>query len=228
MAVIEKSMGRNRDLPQLEALNFAAAAAGSAADFEHIAGVLTDLTAGAPSGTNMMGSTNNSMYIRNITLTWEANLTGAATNNFTINVNQYRAGALLVNTTSATTVVASTMAVTPASMANIAVGIQLVFSGGTGATETVTVQSVTSTTFTATFANGHSGAYAIASAPLATVTYANGTNDTKWVQRNMIVQKTNFIKGGDVLTVARVSSNATGLASPIGFLNIDWITSRPS
>lgn len=228
MALIEKSMGRNRDLPQLEGLRFAAANAGSASDFENIIVALPDLTANAPAGTNMMGSTNNSMYLRTISIVYEANLTGAATNNFTWNVNQYRGGALLVNTTSATTITAGTRTVTPASMANIYVGTQLVFSGGTGATETVTVLAVTSSTFDATFANGHSGAYAITSAPLATITYANGTNDTKWVVRNLSAAKTNFIKGGDIITLARVSSNATGLASPAGVIVLDWVTSRPA
>ncbi len=227
MASLEKSMGRNHDVPQLETLRFAAASAGSAADFEPVIVPLTDLTVGAPAGTNMMGTTNNSMYVRNITLTWEAALTGAATNNFTINVNQYRGAALLVNTASATTITAGTRTVTPTTMANIFVGTQLVFSGGTGATETVTVLAVTATTFDATFANGHSGGYALTSAPLATITYGNGTNDAKWVQRALTVQKVNFIKGGDVLTLARVSSNATGLASPAGGVVIDWVPSSP-
>ena len=66
-----------------------------------------------------------------------------------------------VNTTSATTISAGSQTVTPASMANIFVGTQLFFSGGTGASETVIVTAVTGTTFTATFANGHSGAYTI-------------------------------------------------------------------
>ena len=227
MVRISRELGRNRDLPQLESLRFAAGTAGSANDFENIVTVVPDLTVGAPAGTNMMAGTNNSMYVRNVSITWEANLTGAATNNFTLNVNQYRAGALLVNTSSSTTVVASTMAVTPASMNNIYVGVQLIFSGGTGATETVTVASVTQTTFTATFANGHSGGYTITSAPLATITYASGTNDTKWVPRTLTTQKTNFVQKGDIITVARVSSNSTGLASPAGVLVLDWANAGP-
>jgi hypothetical protein len=226
MARMIKELGRNRDLPQLEILNFAAATAGTGTDFESMIVALPDLTVNAPAGTNLIGGTNNTMYIRNISVTWGANLTGAATNNFTLNINQYRGGALLVNTTSSTTVVASTMAVTPASMANIFVGTQLIFSGGTGATETVTVQSVTATTFTATFANGHSGAYAITSAPLATVTYANGTNDSKWVPRTLTTQKVNEVRKGDVITVARVSAG-TGLASPVGMVVLDWVNAGP-
>src|SRR5438034_11612132 len=68
-----------------------------------------------------------------------------------------------VSTTSATTIVASTMAVTPASMVNIVPGLRLNISAGVGAAEDVVVTSVTSSTFTATFANGHSGAYQIVS-----------------------------------------------------------------
>lgn len=227
MARMTKELGRNRDLPQLEILNFAAANAGSASDFESMIVALPDLTVGAPSGTNLIGTSNNTMYIRNISVTWGANLTGAATNNFTINVNQYRAGAALVNTTSSTTITAGTRTVTPASMANIFVGTQLVFSAGTGATETVTVLAVTATTFDATFANGHSGAYTIVSAPLATITYASGTNDSKWVPRTLTSQKVNEVRKGDVLTFARVSSNATGLASPVGMVVIDWVNAGP-
>ena|SRR2546421_94017 len=68
-----------------------------------------------------------------------------------------------VSTTSATTIVASTMAVTPASMLNIVPGLRINVSGGTGAAEDTQVISTTSTTFTATFVNGHSGAYQIVS-----------------------------------------------------------------
>jgi len=68
-----------------------------------------------------------------------------------------------VATTTPTTIVASTMAVTPASMSGIVPGTILNLNGGTGAAEDVVVLSITSTTFTATFVNGHSGAYTISS-----------------------------------------------------------------
>lgn len=68
-----------------------------------------------------------------------------------------------VSTTSATTITAGTQTVTPASMANITPGMLLNFANGTGTAEVVTVQLVTATTFTATFVNGHSGAYTITS-----------------------------------------------------------------
>lgn len=70
---------------------------------------------------------------------------------------------LAVDTTSVTTIVAGSQVVTPASMAGIRLNQFLDISGGTGAAETVQVTAVTPTTFTATFANGHSGAYHITS-----------------------------------------------------------------
>lgn len=225
------SSWNNRDIPQIEAVTIAAASAGSAADFETMIGAVPDLTVGVPSGASFMGDQNNTMFIRNIQIVWGANLTGAATNNFTVNINQYRAGAVLVNTTSSTTITAGVNTVTPASMAGLYNGQALTFSGGTGAAETVYIYNLTSTTFQALFANGHSGAYTIVSAPLASVTYASGTNDSKWVPRNFgpttMTQKVNYIQRNDVLTFARVSSNSTGLASPVAIVQIDWIPSGP-
>ncbi|HZU01526.1 MAG TPA: hypothetical protein VFA10_17795 [Ktedonobacteraceae bacterium] len=69
-----------------------------------------------------------------------------------------------VNTTSSTTITAgSNVVVTPASMNGIYVGQKLNFANGTGTAETVVVTATTSTTFTATFVNNHSGAYTITS-----------------------------------------------------------------
>lgn len=220
MARMTKELGRNRDLPQLESTTVAAAAAGSGADFEVPILWLPNLMTGEPVGGAGINGIN-AMRIRYVGLIFMANLTGVATNNCTINVNQYRGGAILVNTTSATTITAGQMAVTPASMANIFIGTQLVFSGGTGATETVTVQSVTQSTFTATFVNGHSGAYAITSAPLVTITYASGLNETAKIAHQFPVSA-NTIMGGDILTLQRVS-NGTGLATPVMSAMIDWI-----
>ncbi len=70
---------------------------------------------------------------------------------------------LAVDTTSATTISAGSQVVTPASMTGIRLSQMLVFAGGTGAAEAVRVTALTSTTFTATFANSHSGAYHITS-----------------------------------------------------------------
>ena len=71
----------------------------------------------------------------------------------------------LVATTATTAITAGqTIAVTPASMTNIIVGMQLNISHGSGgASEDVTVLSISSTQFTATFQNAHSGTYNICS-----------------------------------------------------------------
>lgn len=215
----------NRDIPQIEGTRFLAATAGTGTDFENIFATVPDLTVGAPTGASFFGDVNNTMTIRSVQLTWEAAITGANTNNFTLNINQYRAGAVLVNTTSSNTITSGAFTVTPASMAGIYSGQALTFSGGTGTAETVYIYNVTSTTFTATFANGHSGGYTIVSAPIASITYASGTNASKWVPTAMtITQKVNYIQRNDILTVARVSLG-TGLASPNGFIQVDWLPS---
>lgn len=70
----------------------------------------------------------------------------------------------LVGTTATTSVAApGSVAITPASMANITIGMILNISHGTGTAEDVVVSAITSTTFTATFANTHSGTYNICS-----------------------------------------------------------------
>lgn len=70
----------------------------------------------------------------------------------------------LVSTTATTTVSsAGSTTITPASMTNIVPGITLNISHGTGTAEDVVVTSVTATTFTAVFANTHSGTYNICS-----------------------------------------------------------------
>ena len=85
---------------------------------------------------------------------------------FRINALQATAAAIGNNvaTTAPTTITAgNSVVVTPASMKNITVGRWLNFNGGTGAAEDIQVISVTTTTFTANFANNHSGAYVISS-----------------------------------------------------------------
>ncbi|MBX3058264.1 MAG: hypothetical protein KF770_17515 [Anaerolineae bacterium] len=71
-----------------------------------------------------------------------------------------------VNTTLGTNILPGTHTVTPASMANIYVGQQLVIGG---LTEMVTVTAVTTTTFTAVFLNGHNNTATVR----AIVIYAN-------------------------------------------------------
>jgi hypothetical protein len=209
---IDRVLGQYRDVTIPPSILVPAATAGTGTDFEHVVFALTQLATASGAAGEMP---NNRLNVRSALLTFEAAITGAATNNFTLNVWQKRSGALLVNTNSATTITAGQQTVTPASMANIVPGAQLVFSGGTGAAETVAVQSVTSTTFTAVFANGHSGGYTITSAPLATVTYASGTNEAALVphQFNVAMLAANALAPGDVITIQRVSAG-TGLASP--------------
>lgn len=211
----------NRDTPQLEGINLnAAAAQGSGADYEHAIVAMPNLAQGAPSG--LSGAIpQNAMQIRWIMLVFEANLTGAATNNVVYNVLQRRNGAFLVNTTSPTTITAGTQAVTPASMNNIFPGTKLTVSGGTGAAEVVTVASVTNTTFTATFVNGHSGAYTLVSAPLASITFSNGVNATAWVPVQLAATPNNVLLAGDVITLQRFT-NGTGIATPALTVTIDW------
>lgn len=221
MAQLSKSDGLHRDVP-LGATRFVAnAAAGSGADYEHILVVLPDLTKMAGPGQKGILPLN-AMEVRQIIWVTEAVLTGAATNNFAWQVLQKRAGALLVSTTTATAVGApGSVTVTPAAMTNIFAGTQLLVDVG-AAQETVVVTATTSTTFTATFANTHSGTWNVVSAPLASVTYASGTNEAALVPRQIAALAPNVILPGDILTFKRVSSNATGLASPAATVQIDW------
>ena len=224
MSQPDRIYGKHRDIPNLPTINVNLSVAGGVStDFEHVIymtpKLIQSLTTGEAGDVPI-----NSQNVRYVMLNFESNLTGANTNNFTLNIVQRRAGAILVNTTSATTVVTGVNTVTPASMANIQVNSQLVFSGGTGATETVTVQSVTATTFNANFANGHSGAYTITSAPLATITYASGTNETAFVthQFTVPINYSNAILPGDVVTIQRIS-NGTGLANPPFTVGLDLV-----
>lgn len=218
---LARALGRNRDVPQLEAYSGVAVAAGSAADFEHVITTIPDLTSGAPSGA-VGDIASNSMRIRFATLTFEAAITGAATNNCTFNFRQYRGGSLVATTTASTAVgAAGSVTITPASMAGIFVGQTLAISGGTGTAENVVVTAVTSTTFTAVFANTHSGTYNIVQAPLATITFASGTNAAAWTPIQFTALQ-NIVKAGDVITIQRASSNATGLATTAYLAQIDW------
>lgn len=110
------------------------------------------------------------------------------------------------NTTSSTAVGgAGSATITPASMHGIFVGESLAISGGTGTAETVVVTAVTNTTFTATFAGAHSGTYNIASA-----SYAGPFE----------------LQEGDVLSLQRISNNVTGLATPVGLIQVEWVPSK--
>lgn len=221
MAQLSEFTGLHRDLPIGPSLYVAGASAGSAADYEHVLAVVPDLTKLAGSG--QAGDLPlNAMALRLVALVTEANLTGAATHNFTWNVLQKRGAALLVNTTTSTAVAsAGSVAITPGSMTNIFVGTQLLVDSGASA-ETVVVTAVTSTTFTATFANTHSSTWNIVSAPLVSITYASGTNETALTPHQIAALKPNILLPGDIITFQRVSSDSTGLASPATTVQLDW------
>ena len=227
---ISKALRGNRDLPQMEAVSLAASAAGSATDYEHVITNLPKLTQGASSGTAGMQA-DNSMSVRWFSLVPEAAITGAATNNYAMKLMQRRAGVVLTSTTSSTAVTPAGSVVTITTAAsgalNCYVGQSLDLTGGTGTAETIVVSAVVDAThITAYFANTHSGTYTLTSTPLAQVTYASGTNDAAWVARQ-IACLPNTVKPGDTLTVARVSSNSTGLASPIYTANVEWVEGGP-
>ena len=108
-------------------------------------------------------------------------------------------------------------------MYGIHVGDWLYFSGGTGAAETVQVTAVTATTFTATFANNHSGAYTIATAGNPNGPgLVSGLNSAPNSGNGDAFE----IRGGDVLKLERLSNNVTGLASDAGILQVEWVPSR--
>lgn len=118
------------------------------------------------------------------------------------------------STTSSTAVGAPGSAtITPATMYGIRVGEQLAITGGTGTAEVVTVTAVTATTFTATFANTHSGTYNIATGGAA----ANAGSATQGPVE---------LLPGDVVAVQRISNNVTGLATPAGVVQLEWVPSK--
>lgn len=222
MAQLSEFTGLHRDLPIGPSLYVAGASAGSAADYEHVLAVVPDLTKLAGSG--QAGDLPlNAMALRLVALVPEANLTGAATNNFTWNVLQKRGAALLVNTSTSTAVSsAGSVAITPSAMTNIFVGTQLLVDSGASA-ETVVVTAVTSTTFTATFANTHSSTWNIVSAPLVSIAYTSSSvTETALTPHQIAAIKPNILLPGDILTFQRVSSNSTGLASPALTVQLDW------
>jgi hypothetical protein len=220
---LDKVLGKHRDITLFESINLnSSSAAGASADYEHIifmlpqpqgaAGTLGDLPI-------------NALNVRSISVGFEGAIAGAATNNFTLNFWHRRNGNLLVNTTSATAITAGNgVSVTPASMANILPGALLVISGGTGTTETVSVLSVTPTSFVANFSSDHSGSYTITSAPLTTITYSAGVNETQFVphQFNVPINQANMIVSADCITIQRVS-NGNGMASPSLTVGLDLV-----
>jgi hypothetical protein len=227
---MSKALRGNLDLQQIETYALPALSAGSAADVEHVIGYVTDLTAGAPTGTAGYQA-YNAQQIRFFTMVWEATMTGQATHYFTIQFKQYRAGALLVNTTSSTTVAAGSVQITVGSGAavNCYVGQYLDISGGTGTAETVQVTAFdpNANKITAVFANSHSGTYNVVSTPLASRVYnASGVTDAAWTPRQLAALP-NTLKPGDVITVKRLSNDSTGLASVAATVGYEWVCAGP-
>lgn len=207
-------LGRHLDMFRGVALSIAAAGAGSGSDYEHPLFTVPDLTQGVPSG--LSGALpQNQLRIARAIIVPEAAIAGVATNNFTWQLNQYRAGAVLVNTTLNGAVSAgANVTVTPTSIANIVPGMMLTFSGGTP--ETAMVQSVNyaAGTFVCNLVNGHANGSALVSPPVtSSVTFASGTNATKFVPIQLAAIPNAILLPKDVVTIARVSAG-TGLASP--------------
>jgi len=228
---MSKALRGNLDLQQIECYALPALSAGSAADVEHVIGYVTDLTQGGPSGAAGMQAYNG-QQIRFFTAVWEATMTGQATHYFTLQFKQYRAGALLTNTTSSTTVSAAGSAqitVGSGAAVNCYVGQYLDISGGTGTAETVQVTAFdpVGNKITAVFANTHSGTYNVVSTPLAQRVYnSSSVTDAAWVPRQ-IAALPNTLKPGDVITVKRLSNDATGLASVAATVGYEWVCAGP-
>lgn len=223
---LERGLGRHTDAPQLESTLCPASAAGAGTDFEHLIAALPNLAQGAASGTSGFIATDR-MFVRWVTLVAEAVITGVVTNNFTLNINQKRAGALLVNTTigGASPVGPGAQVTVPlASIANVTPGMMLTFSGGTP--ESAQVQSVNAAagTIIVNLVNAHNNGTAVVATPLATITFAAGTNAAALTPIQLACVP-NEIAPGDTVTIQRVSAG-TGLASPALSAQLEWVNSK--
>ncbi len=218
----ERTMGRNLDMHTTGARGIwvASAAAGTAADFERPLFTIPPLSLLAGSG-EAGSMPYQAMTLRMISLVYEALITGSSTHYFTWNVRQLRGGAILINTTGSAIASTGLQTCTPAAMTNIAVGVPLLCDTG-ASQETVVPISVTATTFTAVFANTHSASFAIVSQPLVTIAYKTGTNEAAYTPDNLKAVQKNLILPGDVITLQRVSSDATGLAQPNVLVDLDF------
>lgn len=224
MARFAKALGRNKDYPLIFKYDGAAASGGTSSDFEFPIITIPDLTYNAATGASG-DIPSNTIAVRWCFLTFISAITGSNTHNCTFNFRQYRSGSLLATTTASTAVSAAGSAtITPASMAGIFTGQTLYISGGTGTAENVIVTGITSTTFTTVFANTHSGTYNIVQAPLATITFASGTNASAFTPIQF-ARVPNTVQRGDVITIQRVSSDSTGLANPAFQAGFDWSSS---
>ena len=204
MAVLSRILGSGFDLPQIEALSVAAA--GATADYEHPLLVVPDLTVGAPTG-EAGNMPSNDLYIRNLLLTTEAAITGAATNNCLLGFRQYRAGSVVnqINTQNTGAISTGSQTVTPVTgtlMAGIKVGTVLHIAAGGGTAEDVKVTAVSYSagTFTATFGFTHNANTAITGVYLAAVWYdGSGVTEAAFTTHQLTPLPNQFLPG-DVLT----------------------------
>jgi hypothetical protein len=137
--------------------------------------------------------------------------------------------ALPVNTVTVTTAItATTMAVPLVSMSNVVPGMSLNIAAGGGTAETVVVQSVTATTFTATFTSTHTTGTVVTSTPLATITYSATTVISQAMNAVLFnpVQINNIVMPGDVVTINRNANNATGLITPQVAWELELVPAR--
>lgn len=92
MAQLEKILGRHRDISLTKTALVPAVVAGTGADFEHAVFYVPTLPDSSGEASTLAMTAQN---LRSITAVFETNLTGAATNNFTLQFNIRRAGAIV-------------------------------------------------------------------------------------------------------------------------------------
>lgn len=93
MAILDKLLGHGKDTPLCFNENYAAAGAGGGADFEQPLMAIPQLSS---PGSGLVGlARRNQVKLRQVMIVPSAAITGVATNNFTININWWRAGTKL-------------------------------------------------------------------------------------------------------------------------------------
>lgn len=215
MAVLSRILGSRQDLPQVVTLSSAAVSATT--DYEHPVLVIPDLTVGVATGESGM-LPGNDCYLRYLSLTPEAAITGAATNNCILGFRQYRAGTLLnqISTQNTGSLTSGSKTVTPVTgtlMKGIQVGTVLHIAAGGGTAEDVIVTAVSyaAGTFTATFAYSHNANTAITGTYLAAVWYnGSGVTEVAYTTHQLIPLANKFLPG-DVLTFQHIHYG-TGLS----------------
>ncbi len=216
MAILSRILGSRQDIPLVANLYVPAATASG--DYEHSVLVIPDLTVGAASGAAGMFP-GNDIYIRYLSITPDAAITGAATNNCILGFRQFRAGTVVtqISTKNSGAITNGSARVVTASTGTLMVGIKVgtvlhvAAGGGTAEDVIVTAVSYTAGTFTATYAYSHNAATAITGTYLAAVWY-NGSGVTEAaLTTHQLTPLANQFLPGDVLTFAHVHYG-TGLS----------------